>query len=696
MSADLVLSSTSHPPTPELTTVNGIGMWEQWTRNFKTPLLALLDLMDNAFDATKTGSLKDFDAKILVYPDEDRNGDATGLCLLNNTPKHIKPMAQILEIYQSSKGNQSQSIGENGVGLKQSSATLSDLSFCLSKNLHQYSIGIVSKALQRENGCVLPSISFTEPPSGLQLMQHFTLHAIEGECVKEYGGGSLEQGVNRILEHFRSFDDLEEDNEHVFCVVLHHLKHGPSEQNEEEANYSQNAVGLMNKLKDALPRHYIHVPSTLEVRVDGDLIQFAYWQRRLVELSEFHIKIDPTRSLSEAPDWMSPLNGYTLRVYAGFDPLRLNMTDKKRKSPLNLFVYSRESGRLITHEEDARGLLGLTNSGSQYSQGLTIVVDDFEGRLPLNPTKQDLAFGEEAKGEVHQDNLFGWLSAVSRLYYNRHQSKFPQSGRRTLLTAEVKRHLPTIQNFQQPDYSAKPLSECDFTRFANISWTKTSTGTIRSQSKACQKITGADTLIKIVAPAPPVAQMQEPDAGGGSRKRKADVMAGDETETEEDDSEDDDRLLAEAIACLHQSAAASVLATTMSSEDEMTVGDDASPQKHHDTSAQKDYSPSDSSKARIENLERNNRELQASLERERQNRKDEKEELLMQTSSLLRDNQNLKGALERDNSEKQKLEEALKCKEREVTTLQRELEIQEAFCQQLRSRLAEDRALTLL
>ena len=33
------------------TTVNGIGMYESWKRNFKTPFYAMLDLVDNAIDA---------------------------------------------------------------------------------------------------------------------------------------------------------------------------------------------------------------------------------------------------------------------------------------------------------------------------------------------------------------------------------------------------------------------------------------------------------------------------------------------------------------------------------------------------------------------------------------------------------------------------------------------------------------------
>ena len=239
--ADTVTSAPHAPPVPEPTTVNGVGMWDIWTRNFTSPLSALMDLMDNAFDATKQTPEQEFAAEIHVHADQGRSETVTGLCLLNNSPKYIKPMAQILEVYKSSKGNQTQSIGENGVGLKQGCANLSDLSFCLSKNLNQYSIGIISKSLQQERACVLPSFTFTEFPSGLELMELFTTRSIEGEAIKKYGNGSLERGVTRIRNHFHSFEELQE-NDHVFCVILHHLKHGPSHQNQQHVNYHQNAI----------------------------------------------------------------------------------------------------------------------------------------------------------------------------------------------------------------------------------------------------------------------------------------------------------------------------------------------------------------------------------------------------------------------------------------------------------------------
>jgi len=182
-----------------------------------------------------------------------------------------------------------------------------------------------------------------------------------------------------------------EDRQHVFCVVLYELKHNASnntniaaaeemdssddDYEENRVDYAQNAVGLMHKLKQELPRQYIHVSSSLDVRVDGEPVVFAYWQRRMVELSSFQIKIDPKVAIeSDNSGWKDPTDGYPLTIYCGFDPIRLV---EEAKAPASLFVYSRQSGRLILHAEDCRNLLGLNASGTEFAQGLTIIVDDF-------------------------------------------------------------------------------------------------------------------------------------------------------------------------------------------------------------------------------------------------------------------------------------------------------------------------------
>eukprot|EP00566_Odontella_aurita_P030293 CAMPEP_0113598490 /NCGR_PEP_ID=MMETSP0015_2-20120614/41619_1 /TAXON_ID=2838 /ORGANISM="Odontella" /LENGTH=65 /DNA_ID=CAMNT_0000506519 /DNA_START=275 /DNA_END=469 /DNA_ORIENTATION=- /assembly_acc=CAM_ASM_000160 len=58
------MTDDNHRP---LTRVNGIGLWNSWTRNFKTPLLALLDLFDNSIDAA------------FVAPPSEPEGTAPGM-----------------------------------------------------------------------------------------------------------------------------------------------------------------------------------------------------------------------------------------------------------------------------------------------------------------------------------------------------------------------------------------------------------------------------------------------------------------------------------------------------------------------------------------------------------------------------------------------------------------------------------------
>jgi hypothetical protein len=73
------------------------------------------------------------------------------------------------------------------------------------------------------------------------------------------------------------------------------------------------------------------------------------------------------------------------RVYAGFDAQI--MKGNSEKKCCSLYVYSRQSGRLITHHVDARTILGLSAGGTEFCSGLRVIMDDHEGFLPLNPTK---------------------------------------------------------------------------------------------------------------------------------------------------------------------------------------------------------------------------------------------------------------------------------------------------------------------
>jgi hypothetical protein len=142
------------------TRVDGKGMWNSWTRNFRTHTLALLDLIDNSLDASIQApgeASNNFIGRVHIHPDvfeqEERpKCTTTGVTILNNSWKPIRPLAQVLEVYNSSKlDSGSGDIGENGVGLKQGCAALSDLSFILAKNGDdsRCELGIVAEQLQR-------------------------------------------------------------------------------------------------------------------------------------------------------------------------------------------------------------------------------------------------------------------------------------------------------------------------------------------------------------------------------------------------------------------------------------------------------------------------------------------------------------------------------------------------------------------
>lgn len=47
----------------------GQGLWSLWTRNFKSPLLMLMDLVDNAVDATMHPEDADFTSRVQIYRD---------------------------------------------------------------------------------------------------------------------------------------------------------------------------------------------------------------------------------------------------------------------------------------------------------------------------------------------------------------------------------------------------------------------------------------------------------------------------------------------------------------------------------------------------------------------------------------------------------------------------------------------------
>eukprot|EP00578_Thalassiosira_sp_NH16_P032516 CAMPEP_0181079674 /NCGR_PEP_ID=MMETSP1071-20121207/2156_1 /TAXON_ID=35127 /ORGANISM="Thalassiosira sp., Strain NH16" /LENGTH=144 /DNA_ID=CAMNT_0023161093 /DNA_START=189 /DNA_END=623 /DNA_ORIENTATION=+ len=117
---------------------------------------------------------------------------------------------------------------------------------------------------------------------------------------------------------------------------------------------------------------------------------------------------------------------YLLKVYLGFDRYRIANpeTGFRTQKACSLYTYSRASGRMVKYEPDARSTLGLSYGGTVFCQAMTVIIDDVEGRLPLDPTKQGLAFGNQAQGHVHEANLYDMVSCVAKFWYKHHLDKF--------------------------------------------------------------------------------------------------------------------------------------------------------------------------------------------------------------------------------------------------------------------------------
>lgn len=360
----IAASQSSVPPPPEkkLSHVNGTGLWNSWKRNFKSTELALLDLFDNAMDATMQDNNDQFRGKIDIYRDDDSD-DA--LCMRNNCVQPIPTLEKVLEVFGSQKT--ATDIGENGVGIKQACAAVSDLSIVLTKNQDVIQIGFICKELQTMEECCLPSYTLR----GATLEDDLQV-AIQGciqgcqkfrTCLQIYNTGrddgadsSNNVGPKWIVKHIQSLNQMED--EYIFLVLMHNVL---------QCATLGGLDGVLSSLRKALPRTYLHVPSEMTVMVDGHECKFQHWERKLVELHHFSLSIDKEHSNKITKGLFVPPNegdADHVKLFVGFDPERARADDTRRQNKAALLIYSRKCGRLVVEHQDARGLLGLSNSGT--------------------------------------------------------------------------------------------------------------------------------------------------------------------------------------------------------------------------------------------------------------------------------------------------------------------------------------------
>lgn len=232
------------------------------------------------------------------------------------------------------------------------------------------------------------------------MIRHFKQpnHADSAQCVAKYGAASygsspnLEVGVKRLCDKFDRICSDFYDSPYVFLIILDKIHTGQSESYVGGAWDAQQKITvnrLMKDLGNEIPRHYLHIPPSFDFMIGDKKAEFKHWPARLVELSAFTVNVNPKILWSEKFDPTNENDNpdvYELRVFVGFDGYRV--TEAAAGKEGSLYIYSRQSGRLICAHEDARTLLQLSAGGTAYCQGLTVIVDDIGGNLPLNPTKQ--------------------------------------------------------------------------------------------------------------------------------------------------------------------------------------------------------------------------------------------------------------------------------------------------------------------
>ena len=524
--------------------VDGIGLFKSWRDSYDNPKNACLDLIDNCFDATlppqqdRAKATASASAKAAVPSSSAWKGKVAmhyvpsttlagggGFVIINNGFKHFKPLASILTAYRSEKSARGDGahIGEYGVGLKQAVATLSDCNFILTRSGYVFELGVVASKLQTKNSVVLPYFSFSVDPSiaanNTQLLDQTLKQSIADIlksnpdilklAVDEFTPDSNPgTALKMLLLRFQQMlDDDWKSCDRVFQVVVCNLIHTLSESSRTSSGIqSHPAKHFLREIRDMLPKYYINIPRQgFDFFVEDEPLQFTYWQNRLVEMTKFEVNIPKETPIQYIDDDNWVRQGYDLSIYCGFDALRVEDV-KNQAQTCQLCIYSRQSGRLIEVEADARNSLGMPSSGVDFSQGLTVIVDDSGGNLPLKPTKDGLTWSKEPRGEVHKSNLLAWVGAVGYLYWKYHAANFEKVGRdyKTLFKEAVLSFVQPIRvrlkeeelmaesNGVESSDVSKRLEDAKFTMFSEVTWKKI----VSSNSK---KLTIRKKMLKLDA-----------------------------------------------------------------------------------------------------------------------------------------------------------------------------------------------------
>ncbi|KAG7343955.1 hypothetical protein IV203_021963 [Nitzschia inconspicua] len=391
--------------------VNDKGEQRSWVRVFNKPELAFLHLLDNCIDAAvKAG----FHGKVAV-----QSQGASVVSISNNSQTPIKRMEDVQWNNNAHNDDENENvIGGNDIGLVQACASLSEFTILLTRNYSTVEMGIIAKELPIAHDVCLPALTFNvQDPCDFSeyvikwLEKH---HEITTALCNAFG--AAKDAVAQQVAQFANslFQDQWKDEDHVCLVVLCKLdvSHVMTES-------TSPAMTFLQDIQAMLPKYYINLPSqgAFDFMVDNKRVEFTHWQKRLVELTKFEVYIPMEQPFEKLPEscWDKPSpDKHKLSIYCGFDAQRLNqdLQLNRESSPCHLYIHSCQRGRLIKKEEDVRQMLGLSSYQVDFAQGLTVIVNDTSGNLPLTPTKDDIAWSKRENGEIHQRNFLCWTGAV--------------------------------------------------------------------------------------------------------------------------------------------------------------------------------------------------------------------------------------------------------------------------------------------
>lgn len=169
---------------------------------------------------------------------------------------------------------------------------------------------------------------------------------------------------------------------------------------------------------------------------------------------------------------------------------------------------------MIQYEPDGRSTLGLNAGGTEFCQALTVIIDDYEGHLPLDPTKQGIAFGSQRHGHIHKENLFTIVNCVVKFFFNYHKNKY--NGSKALLSEKIM----DFAKSELPD-GVKSCAESEVTDYG-VCFVVTKTRLLRVDS-TCYKdeYVGADTLFRLLPDTKKVSKpsKRKPSKGKSSSAR---------------------------------------------------------------------------------------------------------------------------------------------------------------------------------